>query len=68
MKRKVFSGARRAQVERQAEDWLAKQAPSFELHAAMTRLRGRASGVTVTIWYDLHTKVGARHIQSRLAA
>ena len=70
MRRKVFSGMRRAAVERQAEDWLARQAPSFELHAAITRFgdsRTR-SIVTVTVLYDLGAKAAARRFEGRLAA
>jgi hypothetical protein len=68
MKRKVFSGVRRAIVERQAESWLARQAPSFDLHAAITQSRGRAAGVTVTVLYNTRSDMRARHINRPLAA
>ena len=68
MKRKVFSGVRRAIVERQAENWLARQSSSFDLHSAITRPRSGAAGVTVTVFYDRGTKVPRRHGQGRLAA
>jgi len=68
MKRKVFSGVRRAIVERQAESWLAKQAPSFDLHAAITQSRGRAAGVTVTVLYNTRGDRRVRHINGPMAA
>ncbi len=68
MKRKVFSGTRRATVERQAESWLARQAPSFDLHAAITQSRGRAAGVTVTVLYNTRADMRVRHINRPLAA
>ncbi|MBS0219933.1 MAG: hypothetical protein JSR91_04245 [Proteobacteria bacterium] len=68
MKRKVFSGMRRAIVERQAENWLARQSSSFDLHSAITRPRNGGGGVIVTVFYDRGTKVPRRHGQGRLAA